>query len=129
MAKLTAEELRYRLHCKIVDMIGSVIHTVVPWTAAVLIAFVFQKSVSSFAGRYTFAQIGMTFLGDFRISETVAYLFGAGGVFYGVKRHRLQQKNVERMAGRIAELERGIDPKRSSSRLTPRGKTRPEDKQ
>jgi hypothetical protein len=110
-------------------MIGSVFHVVVPWTAAVLIALCFQKSVSSLAGRYTFSQIGVSFLGDFKISEAFSYIFGAGGIAYGIKRRRLQQDNVERTAPRISDLEKQIDPKRSSSRLTPRGKTRPEDKQ
>lgn len=110
-------------------MIGSAIHTVVPWTAAVLVALLFQRSVSSLAGQYTFAQIGVGFLGDFRISEAFAYIFGTGGVVYGIKRRRLHQDNVERTAQRISDLEKRLDPKRSSSRLTPRGKTRPEDKQ
>ena len=110
-------------------MIGAVVHTVVQWGSAVLVAYFLYRSVSSLSGRYTFAQIGVSFLGDMRISEGLAYLFGAGGVVYGVKRHRLHGDNVQRMAGRLAELEKQIDPKRSSSRLTPRGKTRPEDKQ
>lgn len=110
-------------------MVGAVIHILVPWGSAVLIAWYFYKSVSSLAGQYTFAQIGVRFLGDLRISEGVAYCFGAGGVVYGFNRHRLHQKNIERTALRISELEKQLDPKRSSSRLTPRGKTRPEDKQ
>jgi hypothetical protein len=69
------------------------------------------------------------FLGDFRISEGFAYVFGGGGVVYGMKHRKLHGDNLERMAGRIAELEKLLDAKRSSSRLTPRGKTRPEDKQ
>lgn len=109
-------------------MIGSVVHTIVPWAGAVLVAFFFYKSVSSLAGRYTFSQIGVGFLGDFRISDGVAYIFGAGGVGYGVKQTQLRRNNVERTAGRIAELEKQLDPARSSSRLTPRGTTRPEDK-
>jgi hypothetical protein len=128
MSKPSAAELRFRLHCRIVDMIGATIHTIVPWAAAVLIARYFYHSVSSLSGQYTFAQIGVGFLGDLRVSEGIAYLFGAGGVIYGVKRRKLQGDNLERTAGRLAELEKQIDPNRSSSRLTPRGKTRPEDK-
>jgi hypothetical protein len=110
-------------------MIGAVVHTVVQWGCAALVAYFFYLSVASLAGRYTFAQIGVGFLGDLRVSEGVAYLFGAGGVYYGVKRHRLHGDNIQRMAGRLADLEKQLDPKRSSSRLTPRGATRPEDKQ
>ena len=115
--------------CRIVDMIGSSVHTIVPWACAVLITWLFYKSVTSLAGQYTFAQIGMSFLGDFRISEGIAYIFGAGGVAYGIKRRKLYQDNIERTAKRISDLERERDLQRSSSRLTPRGKTRPEDKQ
>ncbi|HWE48160.1 MAG TPA: hypothetical protein VG273_00110 [Bryobacteraceae bacterium] len=110
-------------------MIGSMFHTLVPWAGAVLIAFIFYRSVQSLAGHYTFAQIGMNFLGDFKVSEGLAYVFGGGGVVYGIKHRKLHGDNLERMAGRIAELEKLLDSKRSSSRLTPRGKTRPEDKQ
>jgi hypothetical protein len=109
-------------------MIGSIFHVVVPWTGAALVAFFFYRAVVSLAGQYTFAQIGMTFLGDFKISDSVAYLFGGGGIAYGIKRKKLQGDNLERMAKRIAELEKQIDSNRSSSRLTPRGLTRPEDK-
>ena len=109
-------------------MIGSIFHVIVPWTGAVLVAFLFYKSVVSLAGQYTFAQIGASFLGDFKISDGLAYVFGGGGVAYGLRHRKLRGDNVERMAGRIAEMEKLLDPKRSSSRLTPRGKTRPEDK-
>jgi len=129
MAKLSATELRYQLYFRIVDMIGSIFHIIVPWAGAVLVAFLFYRSVASLAGRYTFEQIGVGFLGDFRISEGFAYVFGGGGVVYGMKHRKLHGDNLERMAGRIAELEKLLDAKRSSSRLTPRGKTRPEDKQ
>lgn len=129
MAKPSPEELRYRLKFRIVDMIGSSIHTIVPWGCAVLIAWIFQKSVLSLAGQYTFAQIGVGFLGDFRISDSVAYIFGASGVAYGLKRRKLLRDNIERTAKRISDYEKRLDGKRSSSRLTPRGTTRPEDKQ
>jgi hypothetical protein len=121
-------ELRYRLHCKIVDMIGASIHTIVPSMAAVFIAYFFYRSVSSLSGAYTFAQIGVSFLGNFKVSEAAAYLFGCGGVAYGIKRKKLHGDNVERTARRLSELEQRIDPKRTSSRLTPRGETHPQDK-
>jgi hypothetical protein len=129
MAKPSPEELRFRLKFRIVDMIGSIIHTIVPWGCAVLIAWFFERSVVSLAGQYTFAQIGVGFLGDFRISDSFAYIFGAGGIAYGIKRRKLYQDNIERTAQRIADYEKRLDERRSSSRLTPRGKTRPEDKQ
>jgi hypothetical protein len=128
MAKPSKEELRYRLHCRIVDMVGSAIQVLVPWGSAVAIAYFVYLSLRSLVGHYTFADIGLSFLGDFKISEGLAYIFGTGGVVYGVKQKKLRERNIERTAGRIKDYETAIDPNRTSSRLTPQGRTRPEDK-
>ena len=101
--------------------------TAIPWVGAVAIAYFLYLSVDSLSGRHTFADIGFAVLADVKISEAIAYVFGAGGVLYGYKYRRLKGDNVERTAERIAELETRLDPDRSSSRLTPRGETRPED--
>ena len=84
-------------------------------------------SVDSLAGKHTFADIGMAILSDIKISEMVAYILGGGGVLYGIKYRCLKGDNVQRTADRIAELEKRLDPNRSSSRLTSRGETRPGD--
>lgn len=81
----------------------------------------------SLAGKFTLADIGISFAGDIKLSESIVYLFGTGGVGYGLYQHRLRRKNIERLASRPIELEKLIDSTRSSSRLTPQGSTRPED--
>ena len=109
-------------------MIGASISSVTPWVALVFIAYFVRGTVMALAGRHTFADIGLRFAGDFRVSESIAYIFGIGGLGYGIRMKKLHGDNVQRTASRIAELESRLDPKRSSSRLTPRGETRPEDR-
>lgn len=83
--------------------------------------------VLALAGKNTAADIGIKFLSDIRISEAAAWLFGAGGVLYGTRERRLRLKVNESLGARVSELEEGIDPARSSSKLTPRGETNPQD--
>lgn len=93
-----------------------------------IIAVLFRQSVVSLAGKYTFADIGVKFLGDFTASENVAYIFGAGGIAYGLRRKKLQESNIQRLGEQIKQYEKELDPQRSSSRLTVKGKTRKEDR-
>ncbi len=52
---------------------------------------------------------------------------GVSGLVYGLYQRHLRRETIERTQGRIRELEKAVDNKRSSSRLTVRGDTRPED--
>ena len=74
------------------------------------------------------SQIGLSFIGDVKVPDAVAYIFGGSGVAYGFSERRLRYKKTERLAAHAIELEKVIDSKRQSSGLTPKGTTRPEDK-
>jgi hypothetical protein len=82
--------------------------------------------VQSLAGKNTFADIGLKILGNVRISETVAWLFGAGGVTYAYKQKKLLKRTHAQMGERIKSLEKRLDPHRTSSHLTHEGETHPE---
>jgi len=58
---------------------------------------------------------------------SLAILFGIGGIVYGRKQATLRKDVIERYHPPIQEAEKIIDSKRSSSQLTYRGNTRPED--
>ena len=120
-------ELRYRLYGRIIEVIGVTIHRAIPWGGLVVIGYYMYRSVSALSGHTTFANIILRFLADFRVTEGVAYIFGLGGIGYGLRNRKLRKDQLERMARRVKELESQIDPRRSSSRLTARGETRPED--
>ncbi len=84
-------------------------------------------SISALAGHHTFADIGIRLLGNVSVNNGIAYLFGGGGIAYGVAQHRLKGSTVKALQGRIHHLETSIDPQRSSSQLTTQGETNPED--
>jgi hypothetical protein len=104
----------------------------IKWGALCIIAFCGYRAVAALAGRTTTAQFGMFLLADLKansiFSHIVTSILGLGGITYGVKQKRLQEKNIERLSRQNAELESRWDTKRTSSSLTPRGTTRPEDR-
>lgn len=107
--------------------IVSVVNNMIKWGGLVCMAYLAYRTVSVLAGRVTLANVGIRFLADVRVSEFAAWLLGFGGTFYGVQQRKLRRDTVERLQARITRFEREKDPKRSSSSLTPRGETRPED--
>lgn len=125
MAKRSDAELRYAFWVRVVDTVGATIQTAVPWVCMVAMAGFFYLAIYSLSGRHTFADIGIAVLSDVKISCALAYTFGVGGILFGLKYKSLKADNVERTGNRIAELEKELDPGRSSSRLTSRGETRP----
>ncbi len=125
-AELQAE-LRAVRQYRTVDVIGSVLRDVIRWGAVCLCGYWMYRSVAVLAGRVTLADIGIRVLGSLRVSEALAWILGVGGVGYGARQRRLRRDTVERLSSRIQILERAIDPKRTSSKLTPRGETPPED--
>jgi hypothetical protein len=101
------------------------------WVPLCFIAYMTYLSIAALAGKTTLAQFGMWLVTDLKatkaFSHIVTTLFGTVGVSYGIGERKLRRRNVERMGNRIQELEKIIDPTRSSSRLTSRGSTRRED--
>ena len=105
-----------------------VLSSLIRWGAIVLIVRYGYLSIVSLAGQNTLADIGINFLSNINVSIAVAWTAGVGGLAYGARQKKLRKNTVERLQGRIQELETEIDPNRSTSNLTHRGDTRPEDK-
>lgn len=94
------------------------------WAVAVIfVARYAYLSVAALAGDRTVADIGIHVLGDIRLSSFLCMAFGVGGTVFGWLQLRLRKSTVERLAPRNQDLEREIDPKRSTSGLTSRGDT------
>lgn len=110
------------------DTAGKIVSILTPWGAIAYIASQLFGAVSSLAGLATFADIGIKLLGDFRISEAIAYIFGVGSMIYGYNERRLRQRHIGKSSAREIALEKKVDPGRSSSKLTQQGTTRPEDR-
>jgi hypothetical protein len=94
---------------------------------AIWVAF---SALETFAGLSTNVSVVLSlalsalFETKFIISITLA---GSCAVWAAAER-MLRYRGIERLQGRIKELETAIDPKRSTSGLTPRGMTNPRDK-
>jgi hypothetical protein len=121
------DELTYRIHRA--DLVASIIENGIRWPAACVIAFFGYLSIRALAGQHTVADIGIRVLGNLQVSEAVAWIFGGSGIVYGWRQRKLRRDKVERLQGRVRALETERDPNRSSSGLTPRGETHPEDLQ
>lgn len=126
--KPSKDELRYGLYYRMADH-GARIMTTGIWAVAVCFcAFYFYKAVDSLAGESTVADIVVAMTGRFDVTKALLTMLAGGGVIYGVRQRKLKADHTERLSNRNAELEQRMDPNRTSSRLTIRGETRPEDR-
>ncbi len=121
------EEADFLVRSKKLDLIDLAIRLMVPWGALVAIAYWIHADIVALAGKQTLAQIGLSFMGDIKISDAVAYVFGAAGAGYGMAERTLRRKTIARLADENRRLEQMVDPQRTSSNLTRHGTTRPED--
>jgi len=122
-------EGKWAFYLRIADNIGGVLKTLIKYGSLALIFYWISSAIQALAGKYTFADIGVKFLAQLSISQSISYATGAGGVLYGMRERKLRRDKTEYLANRNRELEERLDPKRSSSRLTGRGTTRKEDRE
>jgi hypothetical protein len=114
---------------------GETIHAAVvklcKWVPITAICWFGYLSVAALAGKSTLAALGIYLVADLKMNKIFSHIamfaFGLGGSTYGYRQRRLMQKNIERMSRALEDREKQIDPNRSSSRLTRKGQTRPED--
>lgn len=123
--KKTAAELRAENRIlrdtRWVQAATSIVNTVVRWGAAVWIASYLYRSVVVLAGETTVADFGLRVLGDLQVSTALAWVVAVCGAGYGTWERRVRKKAIERLTPRHRDLERQLDPRRTSSGLTPRG--------
>ncbi len=112
---------------RIIDAIDANLRLVIKYGSLALVAAFAYGAIAVLAGKHTFAQIGVRFLGDIRIANSIGYVVGGTGLLYGWRQKKLKEDTIQKFAPRIRDLETAIDPQRSSSGLTERGRTRPED--
>jgi len=118
---------KYRLLDKAIDSLSGVLSLLIKWGGLVFIAYFAKEAVRALAGEVTSARILLAMLADVTVKETVAYSISALAILYGLRERKLRRDTIEYYSRRVPELERRIDPNRSSSNLTGRGTTRPED--
>ena len=86
-----------------------------------------QRTLSSFAGKDTFTSVIVSLGSNVSVAVGASWAVTIGLVIWVFLERRLRKGTTERLHVRIKDLELQIDRKRTSSELTPRGETRPED--
>ncbi len=146
--KKTAAELRAELRILRTHGIGNnitkVFRDLIKYGCLVGIAYFAYMSIDSLSGKTTQADISVKAEGSVSVdtSDTVsqasvpewykitllsALFFGGGGIAYGRYQAKLRKDVIQRYHPIMQEAEQRIDNMRSSSELTERGDTRPED--
>lgn len=116
-------ELKYQLRFRLVEAMSKAFDQLIPGAAAVLCPyFGIFRPVHDLAGRQTLATFGLALFADVKPDERSLV-----GWFFGINAQRLRRNTTERLTNRIQELKRKIDPNRTTSGLTPCGRTPVED--
>lgn len=90
------------------------------------IAYRFSVALIAFSGHNTSLSIITFFETDIAIKATVGLglSVGVSGIIYGRVQKKLKEDYIEKYAPLDAKKQKNINPKRKSSNLTVRGKTR-----
>jgi len=107
--------------------IERVITTAIPWLGAAVIAAYGFHALEFFAGRQSDASVVVKLMANKELLNVVSMLCGGGGVAYGWKQRSLRKSAIEHLEGPRRDSEIKADPNRTSSHITRRGDTHPED--
>ncbi len=136
--KPTVEELAAHVELKKWDTLGKIIPAVAPWVGAMFIAGCTSFAIHDLAGKVTVANIKIlaeAIMGEKEASLCPSWYILYSALIFGFfsvllfKRERKEKKDaIERLHSYQSRWETSVDPSRTSSNLTPRGDTNPEDK-
>lgn len=92
------------------------------------LAYIAKEITFGLAGKTTLAEIGVSIMLATSTRERISYAANFLLVLLVFREWHLRRKKVKKLAKRVVDLERHIDPNRSSSQLTSTGDTRREDR-
>lgn len=127
----TVTRLTTELHmlgqANVSESIVTVLTHLIRWGGLVAIAYYMTQSIDALAGEETTSNIMISLITDLNMNQYLAYALGVGGTGYGFLQRKLKRDTIGRLQERNKALEKQQDPGRSSSKLTNKGLTRPED--
>ena len=117
------------LRLALIERAFPLLGAVVKYGSYCFIAYFAFQALSQFAGESTQAALAFSYLTSEATGVTISISLTVNVMLYiwGRNEKKLRQSTVERLHGRIKELETQLDPKRSTSGLTARGTTHPND--
>lgn len=119
----TKVELKFELFYRLIDLLR---HTI-EWGGYLGLAYFATVIVSDLSGKETFATFFLQFIGKENTSDSLVFLLALVFGAWAFLERRLRRKKTVELSQRIQKLEATIDPKRTSSKLTPTGETHPGD--
>ena len=126
-------ELNAAVEISRINRSDHVLRDIIKYGCFVMIAMFVWLSVKELAGKITIADLKLaatmaTNTGSPEWKVVIgAIVFGVGGIMFGRRERRLRKDTVERLHPYQLMWEKEHDPKRTSSLITKRGDTRPED--
>lgn len=95
-----------------------------------VVAWLGFRALEALGGQDTSVSIVVSLIltAFFELKFILAIILAAACAGWAVAERILRYRKVEQMQSRIIKLETAIDPGRTSSGLTPKGKTHPQDK-
>lgn len=120
-------DLRLTQQSKRLEALVTIGKEIIRCGTIIAVAWLLYLSVRTLAGQTTMADIGIRILGDIKINAVLGWVTGGGGISYGIAQKKLRSRTIQRMASRVSYLEKELDKKRTSSRLTTYGDTNPKD--
>lgn len=109
------------------DIIGGIFNRLIRWGGVTACFYFLYLMVDSLAGKTTAADIALKAITDVTLDRGVLYLLTGGTTVWAIRERRLRKRNTRHIAAYTKELEKRIDPNRTSSNLTETGDTHPED--
>ncbi|MER8511664.1 hypothetical protein NKH47_01740 [Mesorhizobium sp. M1060] len=100
---------------------------IVKWLGIVFAIMAGGYALRPFAGERTIVSLAFSFLADVKFALAIT-LTGAA-VAWAAAERMLRRRKTEQLQDRIIDLERRIDPNRTTSGLTKKGMTNPRDLQ
>lgn len=109
-----------------IDQFWRTLRTLIRSIAGVVGVYLGGQALVPLAGQETVVALALSFVADLKFTITFALAIGA--VAWAKVERSLRHRKTEYLQGRIQQLETQIDADRSSSGLTPKGKTNPADR-
>jgi hypothetical protein len=125
------KELEYKLQVRKWDIVSRLGQALIKYGTLCWCIWRLSLTLEAFAGKTTLAGLGVFLLADLKantvLSHAVMAIFGLGGAGYGLRERSQKRKEIKRLGNRVVELEKRLNPSRTSSGLTLDGRSRPED--
>jgi hypothetical protein len=120
----TAQERLERVR---IEQRYSTVRIAVKWTGIAAAIYFAAEALKAFAGRDTSIIVNAALSLFANLNLTVAISLAGAATVWAVCERMLRRYKVEKMQGRIKELETRLDPRRTTSGLLPDGRTNPAD--